>query len=202
MRFASEAAGQAGDHGNDAAESGGERQELHAQVRDIAKKLKFTSDGSAAKISLRLTGRNWKRARRRFAAAHQAAGNSEKVAVPLAPVPTAPVKPGVIRIEGLDDGPREIPLPDRTDTSAQRTATYIGDMAKDKRQLVEVRCPCCEATLQVDPELKAVISYEEHQKPPAIEDIDAAVQKMKGEEARRGEISRSHLISTRGIKRF
>jgi hypothetical protein len=60
-------------------------------------------------------------------------------------------------------------------------------MAKDKRQLVEVRCPCCEAKLQIDPELKAVISYEEHQKPRAIEDISAAVQKMKGEEARRGE---------------
>lgn len=60
-------------------------------------------------------------------------------------------------------------------------------MAKDNRQLVEVRCPCCEAKLQIDPELKAVISYEEHQKPRAIEDITAAVQKMKGEEARRGE---------------
>jgi hypothetical protein len=70
-----------------------------------------------------------------------------------------------------------------------RTDRYarIGDMGKDKRQLVEVRCPCCEAKLQIDPELKAVISYEEHQKPRAIEDISAAVQKMKGEEARRGE---------------
>jgi hypothetical protein len=29
-----------------------------------------------------------------------------------APVAHAPVKPGVIRIEGLDDGPREIPFPD------------------------------------------------------------------------------------------
>ena len=63
----------------------------------------------------------------------------------------------------------------------------IGGMAKGKRQLLEVRCPCCEATLQIDPELKAVISYEEHQKPRAIEDISAAVQKMRGEEARRGE---------------
>lgn len=60
-------------------------------------------------------------------------------------------------------------------------------MAKGKRQLVEVRCPCCEAKLQVDPDLKAVISYEEHQKPKAIEDIGAAVQKLRSEEARRGE---------------
>jgi len=60
-------------------------------------------------------------------------------------------------------------------------------MPKGKRELVEVRCPCCEATLQIDAELKAVISYEEHEKPRAIEDLAAAVQKLKGEEARRGE---------------
>ena len=60
-------------------------------------------------------------------------------------------------------------------------------MAKGKRELIEVRCPCCEATLQIDPELRAVISYEEHKKPPVIEDIGAAVQKLKGEEARRAE---------------
>jgi hypothetical protein len=61
-------------------------------------------------------------------------------------------------------------------------------MAKGKRELVQVRCPCCEATLQIDPELKAVISYEEHKKPPVIEDISVAVQKLKGEEARRAEV--------------
>ena len=61
-------------------------------------------------------------------------------------------------------------------------------MAKGKGGLIEVRCPCCEATLQIDPELKAVIRYEEHQKPRSIEDIGAAVQKLKGEEARRSEV--------------
>ena len=61
-------------------------------------------------------------------------------------------------------------------------------VAKSKAKLVEVRCPCCEATLQIDPELKVVISHQEHKKPPAIEDIGAAVQKLKGEEARRGEV--------------
>jgi hypothetical protein len=60
-------------------------------------------------------------------------------------------------------------------------------MAKGKRELVQVRCPCCEATLQIDPELKAVISYEELKRPPVIEDISVAVQKLKGEEARRAE---------------
>ena len=61
-------------------------------------------------------------------------------------------------------------------------------MEKGKGGLIEVRCPCCEATLQIDPELKAVISHEEHQKPRSIEDIGAAVQKLKGEEARRSEV--------------
>ena len=60
-------------------------------------------------------------------------------------------------------------------------------MATGKGGLIEVRCPCCEATLQIDPELKAVIRHQEHKKPPPIEDIGAAVQKLKGEEARRGE---------------
>jgi len=60
-------------------------------------------------------------------------------------------------------------------------------MAKSKRELIEVRCPCCEATLKIDPELKAVISHQEHVKPRSIEDMETAVQKLKGEEARRAE---------------
>jgi predicted nuclease with TOPRIM domain len=60
-------------------------------------------------------------------------------------------------------------------------------MAKARRQLIEIQCPCCEAMLQIDPELKAVISHKEPEKPRAIEDLHAAVQKLKGEEARRGE---------------
>lgn len=61
-------------------------------------------------------------------------------------------------------------------------------MAKGKRELIEIQCPCCNATLQIDPELKVVISHQEAKKPAPIEDIAAAVQKMKGEEARRGEV--------------
>lgn len=61
-------------------------------------------------------------------------------------------------------------------------------MAKGKRVLIEVKCPCCEATLQIDPELKAVISHQEHQRPRTIEDMEAAVQKLKGEESRRSEV--------------
>lgn len=61
-------------------------------------------------------------------------------------------------------------------------------MAKGKSDLIEVKCPCCEATLQVDPKLKAVISHVEHKKPPSIADMEEAVKKLKGEEARRAEV--------------
>lgn len=61
-------------------------------------------------------------------------------------------------------------------------------MAKKKPELIEVRCPCCEATLRIDTQLGAVIAHEEHRKPAPIEDLHAAVQKLKGEEARRGEV--------------
>jgi len=60
-------------------------------------------------------------------------------------------------------------------------------MTKGKSELIEVRCPCCEATLKIDPQLKSVISHEEHVKPRSIEDMETAVQKLKGEEARRAE---------------
>ncbi len=58
---------------------------------------------------------------------------------------------------------------------------------KGKNELVEVKCPCCEATLFVDPQLKSVIRYEEAKKRPVFEDMSEAVQKLKGEEARRSE---------------
>ena len=60
-------------------------------------------------------------------------------------------------------------------------------MAKSKGHLIEVLCPCCEAKLKIDAELKSIISYEEHVKPRSIEDMETAVQKFRGEEARRSE---------------
>src|SRR5579872_1688745 len=61
-------------------------------------------------------------------------------------------------------------------------------MAKGKSDLIEIKCPCCEATLQFDPKLKAVIRFEEHKNPPSIADMEEAVRKLKGEEARRSEV--------------
>jgi hypothetical protein len=56
-----------------------------------------------------------------------------------------------------------------------------------KNELFEVPCPCCQAKLKVDPELRVVISHEEPVKAAPIEDLAAAVQKLKGEAGRREE---------------
>jgi hypothetical protein len=93
----------------------------------IVKKLKFTSDGSAAKISLRLTPQELETSAQALAA-HQApaaSANGFASAAGASRIPAqaavsspglsqpAPATPGVIRIEGLDGGPREIPYPDQ-----------------------------------------------------------------------------------------
>jgi len=89
-----------------------------AELQDIVKKLKFVADGPASKISLRLTQQEMEKTAQALAASYQAGAQLAKksglAANPrfvLAPAPT-PAKPAVIRIEGLDDGPREIPYQD------------------------------------------------------------------------------------------
>jgi len=87
------------------------------QMQEIAKKLKLVADGSAARISLRMTQQEVEKSAQAFAAARRTPpqlggkpGWSPTPAAAPPPVP-APAKPGVIRIDGLDDGPREIPYP-------------------------------------------------------------------------------------------
>ena len=54
--------------------------------------------------------------------------------------------------------------------------------------LFEVECPCCQATLKVDSETRAVIAHTEKVKPRPIEDLAAEVSKLKGEGARREQL--------------
>jgi hypothetical protein len=94
-----------------------------APMQDIAKKLKFNLDGSAAKIALRLTPQELAKNIEAFAAGRKAAAQVAANPVPApngspvataTPVPAANLAPparSVIRIEGLDDGPVEIPYP-------------------------------------------------------------------------------------------
>jgi len=68
--------------------------------------------------------------------------------------------------------------------------SYDVSMAKG---LFDVECPCCKTTLKVDPETRAVISHKVPEKPPPIEDLAAAVNKLKGEAGRRDEVFRKQF---------
>ncbi len=59
--------------------------------------------------------------------------------------------------------------------------------------LFEVECPCCQALLKVDPETRAVIAHKEPEKPHVIEDLSAAVARLKGEAGRRDEVFRKQV---------
>ena len=63
-------------------------------------------------------------------------------------------------------------------------AGYHEEMAK-VQALFEVTCPCCDAVLKIDPVTCAVISHQQPEKPPPIEDLAAAVQRLKGDAGRR-----------------
>src|ERR1700751_2370901 len=54
-----------------------------------------------------------------------------------------------------------------------------------QNSLFEVQCPCCGSTLKVDAELQIVIHHQEPEKKPIIEDLQAAVQQLKGDADRR-----------------
>jgi hypothetical protein len=59
--------------------------------------------------------------------------------------------------------------------------------------LIEVACPCCATVLKIDPETRAVIAHATPEKPPPIEDLAAAVAKLKGEAGRRDEVFRKQF---------
>jgi hypothetical protein len=62
-------------------------------------------------------------------------------------------------------------------------------MAKAKG-MFDVSCPCCRASLKIDPETRAVITFQEAERPREIESIEAAVERLKGEKDRREEAFR------------
>ena len=67
--------------------------------------------------------------------------------------------------------------------------------------LIEVACPCCNATLRIDPETRAVIHQVEAPKKPLIEDLQAAVQQLKGEAGRREELFSKSFASHLGSEK-
>ena len=58
-------------------------------------------------------------------------------------------------------------------------------MAKGTKGLFEIECPCCQASLKIDAQTEAVISHKQKEKPKPIEDLAAAVARLKGEPTRR-----------------
>ena len=48
-----------------------------------------------------------------------------------------------------------------------------------------VVCPCCQATLTIDPELKTVLHHKLPERAPVIDDLAAAAQRLQGEAAKR-----------------
>lgn len=74
-------------------------------------------------------------------------------------------------------------------------------MPKRTSQVIEVECPCCGSTLQIDIETKAVIRHCEPEKKPMIEDLHTAVQQLKGEAERRNEAFEKSFASHLGSER-
>src|SRR5262249_39798286 len=73
---------------------------------------------------------------------------------------------------------------------ALRTGRLLHPLCYDStmsKGLWDVRCPCCEAILKIDPETRAVISHKVPEKPKPIEDLAAEVAKLKGAASRRDE---------------
>lgn len=66
-------------------------------------------------------------------------------------------------------------------------------MAKSKASLIQVNCPCCQAELQIDPKLGAVIKFKEPDRPRTFADFEAAVERQKGEAERREEAFRKSV---------
>jgi hypothetical protein len=67
-------------------------------------------------------------------------------------------------------------------------------MAKPSN-LITVKCPCCQAELHIDPETSAVIRHVEYVKPPTLADMEAAVQRFKGEAGRREDVFQKSVES-------
>lgn len=57
----------------------------------------------------------------------------------------------------------------------------------------EITCPCCNAVLKVDPEIKGVIAHTAAIKPKMFADIEEAARAMKEQDSRRDSIFRQSV---------
>jgi hypothetical protein len=73
-------------------------------------------------------------------------------------------------------------------------------MAKPKSASFDVECPCCEATLKIDPDVRAVISHKAKERPHSLEDISAGVAKLKAQEAERDTVFQKQFDAMKSHK--
>jgi len=57
----------------------------------------------------------------------------------------------------------------------------------------EVACPCCGASLKIDPQVKAVIAHTPRAVPKTFEDMEAAARAMKEQDSRKESIFRQSV---------
>ena len=60
-------------------------------------------------------------------------------------------------------------------------------MSDEAAKTIQVTCPCCSATLTVDPGLSAVLDHKLPPKPQIIDDLTNAAQFVKAEATKRDE---------------
>lgn len=65
---------------------------------------------------------------------------------------------------------------------------------------IDVVCPCCDATLRVDPATGAVLSHKEKEQPKTFEDFQSAVKSFQGEADRREAAFQKSLTEHKGQK--
>ena len=72
--------------------------------------------------------------------------------------------------------------------------------AKSSAPSFELDCPCCGATLKIDPEVKAVLSFKEKPAPKTIEDLSAGLQKLREKESQKDALFEKQMESVRSSK--
>jgi hypothetical protein len=60
-------------------------------------------------------------------------------------------------------------------------------MAQNERSTIQIACPCCSATLTIDPSLPAVLDHKLPAKPQLIAELKDAARMVKEEATRRDE---------------
>ena len=73
----------------------------------------------------------------------------------------------------------------------------MGKRANTPTPPIDVICPCCEASLRIDPATAAVLTYKAKEKPKVFEDFSAAVKSYQGEASRREEAYQKSLADHR-----